>query len=84
MTETPQDAVPQSPDDIWHIDFHLSRTGGAVSPYYLNCQIARSQQPWRDNEFKLEGMATFEAPAIVPPRVGQELVPYLLYHLDMV
>lgn len=84
MTETPQDAVPEQPEDIWHVDFHMSRRPDALSPDYINCQIARGKHPHEDNTFKLEGMASFEAPSIVPPRVGQDLVPYFLYHLDQI
>ena len=84
MTETPPEAVPQSPDDIWHVDFHMSHSPSYNKPDYVNCQIARGKHPHAQHDFKLEGFASFDGPTIVPPRVDQELIPYLLYHLDMV
>lgn len=84
MTETPQEAVPQSHNDVWHVDFHLQYKPDEVNAYFINCAVARRVGDPEAKDWRHEGCASFDAPAVVPPREGQEVIPYLLFHLDEV
>lgn len=82
MTETAPKAPPADVTELWHVDFHLSYEPSSLTPYYINCDVSK-RIPHRDKgEWQIEGIASFDAPALVVPRAGADLIPYLIYHLD--
>lgn len=84
MTETAPQAptVPQT--EVWHIDFHLSYEPQALASHYVNCQMAYRPQAPDPQPWIIDGIASFDAPSLIPPRDGADLIPYLIYHLDEV
>lgn len=84
MTDTAPQAQPKHVPELWHVDFHLSIDMEALSSDYIKCEVSHrtggdDPQPWYIN-----GIASFEAPPVILPRAGAELIPYLLYHLDSI
>lgn len=81
MAENAPGALPAGQTEVWHVDFHMSLEPDSLSPNYMSCQVSR-RPPGQDTpEWHYDGIASFEVPSLVIPRVGAELIPYLLYHL---
>lgn len=84
MTTTAPTAQAEHPDDLWHIDFHLSYQPNALQPDYIRCEISRRTGDPEDKNWSHEGVTSFDAPHVTLPREGQDTIPYMLYHLDQI
>lgn len=84
MTETAPEAPAQDVTEMWHVDFHMSTEPSALTPNYINCQVSRRVPGPDPRKWEIEGIASFDAPPLIIPRVGADLIPYLIYHLDEV
>jgi len=82
MEKNKTPAASTTPGDVWHIDLSIQYDPDALQPYYTNCQVARGIMQANKRDWKFEGIASFDGVALVPPREGQDVIPYLLYHLD--
>lgn len=81
MAETAPKAPPSGQTEVWHVDFHMSVEQDSLSPNYLSCQVSRRVPDTDPAEWHYDGIASFECPSVVIPRVGAPLIPYLMYHL---
>lgn len=80
------DRAPQAQEkevtELWHVDFHMSYEPGALAPAYIRCEVSRREPGTGEPHWHMDGLASFEAPALVIPRAGAALIPYLVYHID--
>lgn len=81
MAENAPSALPPGQTEVWHVDFHMSLEPDSLSPNYLSCQVSRRVPESDPAEWHMDGIASFECPSAVIPRVGAPLIPYLIYHL---
>lgn len=82
MSDTAHDAPPEVDHEMWSASFTLHFTPDALAPFWINCEVGYRTggphpQPW-----VLDGIASFDAPTLLPPREGSSLIPYLIYHID--
>lgn len=84
MTETAPQALPPDVSELWHVDFHMAIEPSALAPSYIKCEVSRRAPGPDPKRWHMEGIASFDAPPVIIPRVGAELIPYLIYHLDEV
>lgn len=82
MTETAPEAPTPVPQDVWHLDFFLCFDPNALQPCYVNVDIARKYKVGEESTWERAGTASFDGPAVIPPRADQDFIPYMLYHLD--
>lgn len=82
MTENAPEALAPDQTEVWHVDFHLSWEPECLTPRYLRAEVSHRPAGPKPQEWAIEGIASFEAPTLVVPRVGAEVLPYLIYHLD--
>lgn len=84
MEQTAPSAPKPGQTEVWHVDFHMSYEPDSLAPNYLNCQVSRRVPNTDPAQWHMEGVASFDCPPVIVPRVGADLIPYMIYHLDEV
>lgn len=82
MSENAPEAPRPGQTEVWHVDFHMSIEPDSLSPVYIRTEVSRRVPNTDPAEWHFDGIASFDAPAMVIPRAGAPLIPYLLYHLE--
>lgn len=82
MEETAPEAPEVPHTEVWHVDFHMSFEPKAIAPNYLSAQVSRREPGTGEEPWHIEGIASFDCPPVVPPKLGADVIPYLLWHLE--
>lgn len=81
MTETPANEPISASDVIWQVSFYMEYRPESMLPQHFRAEVAKGTPEGDAWRYEHDGIATFEGPAIIPPRHGGQLLQYLLYHL---
>jgi hypothetical protein len=82
MTKTAPQAPTAETDVLYHVDFHLSFEPNALQKYWGSCDVAKGIRQGDETVWEHDGIASFDVPPLAVPRVGQDIIPYFIYHLE--
>lgn len=82
MTDHAPKAPVENATEMWSVDFTLSYDPDSLAPMWINCSASRREPGTLPGQWHHEGISSFQAPSLIPPKAGADLVPYLVYHLD--